>query len=386
MTHVLIFSDRSGIFGAEQIDHRLALGFLTAGFQVSMAQPTAMNDLVAERLHHGIAHHWLPLDDLYNWRQPAPSLSDPGPAERCFAEVRPDLIVFADSCPLANLAAKQTAARSGIPFLVLVHCVQPTWAEQYAPFLQRLPALYAAAREVVAVSRENLDLLRSHFGLAFHRGRVILNGRPEAFFAPRNPADRQSVRVDLGVPADHLLVLTIGRYEGVKGYDLLLEAMPYLRRCPQWGRLAFFWVGSGTMEDAYRRVARLLGGGRVRLLGERSNIPALLDAADLMVHPARFEGMPLVLLEAMAKGLPIVATAVSGIPEALGEAGVLLPSPIGCHAFKHHLANAVCALAADPDRREGLGQAARARARACFTEARMLADWTDLLKQTVPPD
>jgi glycosyltransferase involved in cell wall biosynthesis len=385
MTRVLIFSDRNGIFGAEQIDHRLALGFLNAGFQVSMAQPMANSVLVEERLHHGIAQHWLPLEDLYNWRQPAPSLSDPEPAERCFAEVRPDLILFTDSCPLANLAAKEVAARQGFPYLVLVHCVEPTWAKQYAGFVPRLPSLYAAARDVVAVSSENLDLLRSHFGLAPHRGRVILNGRPQAFFAPSNTAERQRVRTELGVPADQLLVLTIGRYELVKGYDKFLDALPLLRRSSEWNRLTFAWVGSGSMHQALLRVARMLGGGRVRLLGERGDVPALLDAADLMVHPARFEGMPLVLLEAMAKGLPIIASSVSGIPEALGDAGVLLPSPISCPQFKHHLANAVCALAADADRRECLGQAARIRATTCFTEARMIAEWNDLLLQTVPP-
>ena len=148
--------------------------------------------------------------------------------------------------------------------------------------------------------------------------------------------------------------------------------------------MTFVWVGSGTMEDAFRRVARMLSGGRVRVIGVRSDVPALLDAADLMVHPARFEGMPLVLLEAMAKGLPIIASSVSGIPEALANAGVLLPSPITCPDFQYQLATALCALAGDSDRRESLGQQARTRALACFTEARMIAEWTDLLGRIVP--
>jgi glycosyltransferase involved in cell wall biosynthesis len=385
MIHLLIFSDRNGIFGAEQIDHRLALGFREAGFQVSMAQPTADNVLIEERRGHGIPHHWLPVEDIYNWRVPAPSLSDPGPAECCFAEARPDLILFTDSFPLANLAAKEAAARLGIPYLVLVHCVQPAWAEQYAPFLPRLPNLYVAAREVVAVSTENLELLRGHFGLDPERGRVVLNGRPAVFFQPRNEAERRRVRAELGVTEDQLLVLTVGRYETVKGYDKFLDALPLLRRCPHWDRLAFAWAGSGTMADALRRVARMLGGGRVRVLGERGDVPALLDAADLMAHPARFEGMPLVLLEAMAKGLPIIASSVSGIPEALGDTGLLLPSPIGTPDFKQHLADALCALAGDAERRLALGHAARDRAVARFTEARMIGDWTDLVRRAAGP-
>ncbi|MGZ8219136.1 glycosyltransferase family 4 protein [Methylomagnum sp.] len=381
MSRILLFSDRNGIFGAEQIDHRLALGFLAAGWRVSMAQPTADNALIDERRRHGIPHYWLPVEDIYHWHEPAPSLSDPAPAEDCFAAARPDLILFADSFPLANLAAKQAAARLGIPFVVLVHCVQPAWAEQYAACLPRLPAVYAAAREVVAVSTENLDLLRRYFGLAQGRGRVILNGRPDIFFQPRDAAERRRVRAELGIPDDHLLVLTIGRYETVKGYDLFLDALDLLRRRPHWQRLAFAWVGSGTMDDVLRWIGWMLGRGRVRLLGERGDIPALLDAADLLAHPARFEGMPLVILEAMAKGLPIIASGVSGIPEALAETGLLLPAPDETADFPRQLAEAINALADDAERRHALGAAARERAFAHFTQARMIDDWNALIRR-----
>ncbi len=267
--------------------------------------------------------------------------------------------------------------------MVLIHCVQPGWAGQYRSFLDALPALYRSAVEVVAVSEENLKLLRRAFGLPGDRGRVIHNGRPEAFFAPRAALRGQQLRASLGIPADAIVALSIGRLDLVKGWQDLLDALRLLRRCPHWSRLQLVWVGSGTLAQRVRRFAGLLGQGRVHLLEPRDDVPALMDAADLLVHPARFEGMPLVVLEAMAKGLPVIATAVSGIPEALGDTGVLLapasPGPADSAGISERLARAVCDLAGDEARRHRLGAAARQRALAHFTEARMIDAYLALL-------
>lgn len=385
MTTLLIYTDRSGVFGAEQVDHGLVLAFQRAGFRVVIAQPKpkCANPLVDERTLLGISHYWLPDENIYNWREPDPSLTDPAPAERCFAEIKPELVLFTDSFPFSSLAAKEVAMRLGIAYLVLVHCVQPEWAVEFAPFLSRLPGAYAGSREVVAVSSENLDQLHRVFGLPEGRGRVILNGRPEVFFSPRNETVRQQLRAGWGVSEDDILALSVGRIDWSKGYDRLLEALPLLRRCPHWSRLHFMWAGSGYLDDKAARVVRLLGGGRVKMLGVRNDVPNLLDAADLLVHPARFEGMPLAVLEAMAKGLPIVATAVSGIPEALGEAGILLAPPEINSDFRHCLATAICDLAGDAGQRHQLGRSARLRAEALFTEAHSIHNWLELIHQTL---
>lgn len=385
VTRLLLYSDRNGVFGAEQIDHRLILACDQAGFEVGVAQPPGETVLTAERKSVGIPHYALPEENVYDWRHPAPSLTDPTAAERCLGEARPDLILFADSFPLANLAAKEAARRRGIPYLVLVHCVQPAWAEQYRAFVARLPAVYTAAGEVVAVSSDNLDGLRRYFGLPTTRGRVIVNGRPRSFFAPPDAAVRRRVRAELGIPDDSVVALTIGRYEMVKGYDLLLDAMPIMRRSAQWDRLAFVWVGSGTLEERFRRLARLVGGDRIRVLGERSDVAALLDAADLLIHPARFEGMPLVVLEAMAKRLAVVASGIGGNVEALADTGVILSASVDTIAFRTQLAAAVCALTEDAERRRQLGTAAHARALTHFSEVRMTADHLDLIRSVLAP-
>ncbi len=379
MSHILIVSDRGDIYGAEQINHRLALALQQAGFQISMAQPQADNQLVAERKKLAINHYWLPTEALYDWRSPAPSLSDPSAAEQCFAATRPDLILFADSFPFANHAAKRVAAQQGIRYLVLIHCVQSGWAEQYRPQLSELPKLYAASFEVIAVSADNLALLRSTIGLPISRGRVIHNGRPERFFAPRCDATRQRVREVLGIATDRIVVLTIGRFELVKGYQHLLAALPTLRASEHWAKLTLIWVGSGTLNNRLRGIAHLLGGDQLQLLANYPDVAALLDAADLLIHPAAFEGMPLVVLEAMAKGLPVIATAVSGTPEALGDTGLLLDPPNNDPAFSKQLATAITQLAADPTRRKQLGQAAHARSVALFSEQQMVDHYRQLI-------
>jgi glycosyltransferase involved in cell wall biosynthesis len=385
MSRILIISDRGGRDGAEQVNHALALGLHAAGFEVQVAQPWADHDLIDTRTAQGIAHCWLPAEDLYDPRRPAPSMTDPSAAFACFMACQPDLVLFADSFPFANLAAKRTAAMLGIPYLVLVHCVTLAWAAQYREYLPALAAGYAGAASVIAVSADNLALLRAHFELSPRRGLVIHNGRPPAFFAPRDARARARERAALGIPDAVVVALSIGRLELVKGWTDLLAALPLLRRCPNWPRLHLVWVGNGTLAARLDRMALPLGQGQVHLLPPRGDVPALLDAADLLVHPARFEGMPLVVLEAMARGVPIIATRVSGIPEALGDAGCLLdpPAVVGAGPFAGLLAKAICDLAGDPLERARIGAAAQARAAAAFTEARMVADWVILVRDTL---
>lgn len=383
MSRVLIHTDSSSVYGAEQINHLLALALGKAGFDVVMAQPEADNRLVAERERRGIRHYWTPAENLYDWRHPAQSLSDSSEAKHCLARLRPDLVIFADSFPFANLGAKQAAAEYGIPYLVIVHCVQPTWADQYNAFLSRLSETYQAASDVIAVSSQNLSLLRSTFGLPAECGRVIYNGRPEVFFEPQSSVRRERERNELGIAPEQVVVLTIGRFELAKGYQYLLDALPRLHGCALWHRLALVWVGSGTLEKRLRHMAKLLGKDRVHVLPEREDIAALLDAADILAHPAIYEGMPLVVLEAMAKGVAVIASAASGIPEAIDNTGVLLAAPENSPNFSKRLARAICDLAGDEQRRQALADAARKRATLYFTADRMVNQYLDLVQRTL---
>jgi glycosyltransferase involved in cell wall biosynthesis len=377
--HLLLYSDMAAIYGAEQVTHALALGFARAGWRVTVAQPYAAHHLAAEQHAAGIAHRWLEPDLLWDSSRPARMLTDHGEPERVLDEVRPDLVLFSDGAPMSLLTAKEVAARLRVPYIVLCHCASGVWARPFADAVARLPGVYAQAREIVAVSHENRDVLRRHFGLPPEAGIVIQNGRPDAFFAPRSAATRQRVREALGIPADAVVSMTVGRMDLVKGYQYQIAAMKPLRASPAWPSLHFVWVGDGGLAEQLRGLAaRLRIDDKVHLLARRNDVPDLLDAADLFVLPSLFEGMPLAVIEAMAKGLPVVASAVSGTPEALGDAGRVLATPVRNPAFPQALAAAIERLVLDPSERRDLGAAARARAETCFRESRMVERYVDL--------
>ena len=112
--------------------------------------------------------------------------------------------------------------------------------------------------------------------------------------------------------------------------------------------------------------------------------PDWLDAADLFVLTSLAEGMPLAIMEAMAKGLPVMATAVSGIPEELGESGHLLPDPWrGSNAVVEDMVATIGAWAADADWRRRIGTACRERALVMFREERMLRQTREVIERAV---
>jgi len=123
--HVLLYSDRPGIYGAEQINHSVACAAARARYQVTFAQAYADHHLIAEREALGVGHEWLADDDIYDLHQVSPSLTDEAEPLRILTDARPDLILFSDSCPFSNLKAKQVAAKLGIPFVSAVHCFNP---------------------------------------------------------------------------------------------------------------------------------------------------------------------------------------------------------------------------------------------------------------------
>lgn len=379
MTRLLVYSDCAGEHGAEQVNHSLALDLQTVGYQVSFAQPRADHALIQAREAAGIPHHWLPPEQLYELGSLAPSLCDAGPAKRIVSEARPGLVLFADGCPLSSLAAKEHCRQQRIPFVVLVHCVFEGWKIDYAMHLPALAQCYAAARDVIAVSADNLSLLRRCFALAGDKGRVIYNGRPERFFAPVDGGERARLRRDLRLAPDSILCLAIGRMEWMKGFHYQLEAMRLMVRRPCWPALHFLWVGSGTQQTRLVGLARLLARDRMMHYGQHPDIPALMAAADMLLHTAQYEGMPLVVLEAMARGLPVIATAVSGVPEALGETGLLLGAPHTATGLPQEIADAVCSLAGDPVQRARLGQSASGRARDLFRDQDMLQQYRELI-------
>jgi glycosyltransferase involved in cell wall biosynthesis len=159
-----------------------------------------------------------------------------------------------------------------------------------------------------------------------------------------------------------------------KGYPELAVAM---RSVPE----AELWIVGERLETdrgpdmiALLRAAGL--GFRLRLLGYREDIPALLAAADIFTLPSRFEGLPMSVIEAMLTGLPIVATNARGPDEQVEHDVTGLKVPPGDAAA---LGAALGRLARDPARRARMGEAGRQRALDCYDEAKVLARTLDLL-------
>ncbi|MFQ1002295.1 glycosyltransferase family 4 protein [Modestobacter sp. SSW1-42] len=163
---------------------------------------------------------------------------------------------------------------------------------------------------------------------------------------------RGEVRAELGLAGDRPLVLAVGRLHPQKGYDVLLDAL--VRGVDGDPLVAV--AGDGPLHDAL--AARVTAGALpVTLLGRRTDVADLLAAADVVVLPSVWEARSLTAQEALRAGVPLVATAVGGIPELVGDAAVLVPA-----GDATALAGALGGLLADPGRRAALAAAGQRQA------------------------
>jgi glycosyltransferase involved in cell wall biosynthesis len=189
---------------------------------------------------------------------------------------------------------------------------------------------------------------------------LIPNGVPTDEYAP-DPNKRAQWRQAHGIEP-HATVLThVGRFAPPKNHALLIEAFAQTRADTP---LYLLLVGGGELENAVQeQVAQLGLENRVRFLGVRADVADILRASDVFVLSSRWEGNPMSVMEAMAAGLPVVSTAVGGVPELVreGETGLLVPSEDAAA-----LAQAMQALVDDPVRRQAMGAAARRHAVAHF--------------------
>jgi glycosyltransferase involved in cell wall biosynthesis len=175
-----------------------------------------------------------------------------------------------------------------------------------------------------------------------------------------------ALRAELGIPDGEVLLAHVGRLAPVKGQRELIEALRGLGRNDVH---VVFFGGDVERGGAFaKELERLAEGLNVRFAGFRSDAAAALGEVDALILPSWIEGLPLVVLEAMAQARPVVATAVGGTPEAVldGETGLLVP-PRDVPA----LAGALEQLVGDGDLRRRLGEAGRSRVEAHFSASAM---------------
>lgn len=179
------------------------------------------------------------------------------------------------------------------------------------------------ADEVCAVSAFSADRLRRRDGFS-GAVRVIENGTDVSHFEPGD--DRPAARRRLGLDPDRRVVLHVARFHPVKGQQVLLHAFGDVAAARP--DVDLLLAGDGPLRGELEALSGGLGlSARVHFLGVRHDVPELLRAADVFVLTSRSEAAPLTLLEAMAARVPVVATAVGGIPEMVrhGREGLLVP-------------------------------------------------------------
>jgi glycosyltransferase involved in cell wall biosynthesis len=188
------------------------------------------------------------------------------------------------------------------------------------------------------------------------RSRVVVQGiEVEQVRAQRD--ERAAVRAELGLDAGELVVGTVGNLRVQKAYpDLLVAAREVVDRLPD---IRFVAVGQGPLEAEIRAIHDRLGlGDRFLLVGYRADAVRVMAACDVFVLASLYEGLGVAIMEALALGLPVVATAVGGIPEVVehGREGLLVPP-----GRPRELAAALLTLLTDDERRQRMAEAAAQR-------------------------
>ncbi|MBD3335386.1 MAG: glycosyltransferase, partial [Candidatus Eisenbacteria bacterium] len=185
------------------------------------------------------------------------------------------------------------------------------------------------------------------------------------------PEERAALLEEIGQPGARVLIGHLGRLTRRKGHHVLLEALAQQRERLAAREVAVVFAGEGEEEENLRRqIAASHLAGRVHLLGHRENARRLIGILDLLVLPSFIETQPFVILEAMAAGVPVLSTAIYGIPDMVvsGETGLLVEP-----GDTAGLGAALARLVDDGAARDEMGAAARRRFDAHFRVDRMAA-------------
>lgn len=232
--------------------------------------------------------------------------------------------------------------------------------------------LFQRAESIIAVSSETAKALPEALAVRPDKVRVILNGVDVDSLEHHAPSP--GLADALGMGEKNVIALCTGRLTEQKGHDVLIQALPLVNQ--KLDTLAVLLAGDGEWAGMLQDLAKRCGvAGQVRFLGARNDIADLLAFSHIFVFPSRWEGTSLALMEAMAAGKPIVATAVAGNLELLKHNhNALLVPPDDPKA----LAEAIIALVQDKTLAQKLGREALVTARSEFDIRTMMRKYTEL--------
>ncbi|MEP6501841.1 MAG: glycosyltransferase [Betaproteobacteria bacterium] len=228
-------------------------------------------------------------------------------------------------CAYPDVVGAALAARClGLPLVATTHGSDINLSARERLLRPQIRAALRAAQRVIAVSAPLARAVETLTGLRAARVDCIpCAGYSPDVFHPREPSSRTTLRQSLGVAADARVVLFVGHLVPVKALDVLVRAWGLLLRdWPDTVPVRLVLVGEGAERDALMRLAEQAGvADRVTFLGARPQ-PVVADwiaAADLLCLPSHAEGSPNVVVEALASGIPVVASRVGGIPDLVDD-------------------------------------------------------------------
>ena len=229
---------------------------------------------------------------------------------------------------------------------------------------------------IVGVGRAVRQALIQNEGISPHRVSVVYNGIDLQRYGSANQ-ERAAVRKEMGLEPDDFVILQVARMDYLKDHATAIRTIARLASpCP---RVKLLLAGEGPeLEKVQGQVDNLNVSSQVKFLGLRKDVPRLLAAADLFLLTSISEGIPLTVIEAMAAGLPVVATRVGGMGELVQEGTTGMLASSGDDAG---LADHVLKLIADPARRSRMGEQGRQRAHSVFSQEQMLAGYLKLYQE-----
>jgi glycosyltransferase involved in cell wall biosynthesis len=353
---LFVCPDLEGAGGAERQTRSLMLALRERGDEVALLTVAREGDLAAELRARGVPVQCARLRfraDPVGWRR----------ALRAARSFDPQLVVSRSVS--AEVVGHVVSRRLRVPHVTVEHAGPGLPLRPYQRALVRLVA--RSVSRAVAVSSAQIPTLRS-LGFAESRIRVIPNG------VALNGMN-VSAREELGLARDDFVAVLAAALRPEKQVPLFVRAVA--RAAADEPRIRGLVAGEGSEQTAVEREVERTNGA-VRLLGRREDVPALLEAADVVCLSSAAEAAPLVLVEAMAAGRPVLATRVGGVAELVGDDGLLVP-PGDEGAFS----SALVSLARDPALARRLGEMGRTRFRERFTLDRMAAAYDELFDEVL---
>jgi glycosyltransferase involved in cell wall biosynthesis len=360
----MYFSDAAWAGGAEKYLHLLATGLRRDVFAPAFIvnRNARLQEFEASIRSAGVPVHEVCLNLPYSvlgvfefvslLRRLRPSILHcnlPGPWDSQYSLV----------APLAKLA--------GVPHIVSTEhlpMVPPFWQGK---LLKRFGGLWI--ERIITVSDDNVGHLVSLYGVRREKIRVVRIGISDS---ARSAC--AGIRRERGIAKDDFLCILVGSLEKRKGHDAAFEAMSVLG-----GNVKLLVVGRGESEGDYRRKVSALGlEGRIHFLGYRSDVDAILMECDALICPSTLEATPYAIIEAMASGIPVVASRVYGIPEIVldGTTGILIDP-----SRPEELIRAIDLLARNRGLGARMGEAGRRRWEEAFRLERCVAQTETIYRE-----